>query len=580
MKDKKKFERERLHQIIKIAHHYNLLSNLIRQQNVEQVCDAFEKLGPTFIKLGQVLSTRTDLITEQFAQGLKKLQDDDPIDSFPVVKETFYQSMGKTIEQCFKTFATVPFASGSIGQVYHATLFDGTPVVVKIQHHNSQEIITTDLALIQKALKLVKFTPELTSSVIDINEVFEQIKTSLEQELNTFVELTNGEKFYRLNNHDGIILVPKMYPEYSCTKVLTEQAMSGVSIKKLTEQKPVTQAEHEMRVYLAKTLINNYLKQIFTDNYFHADPHPGNILFEQLAPNDPAYNEEKTQTKTFDLPLNTTISLTKGETMPPYRLVYLDFGMMGTLSKSLANQILNVVIALNSKDHQLIGESILELCNRKGRIDEVAFFGALQTLMMPYLNMEVSEINFATLSFEIIDLCADYNLQMKPEVTLLLKSFSELESIVAKLDPTISFLDVARPFAKKYVLQHFNLENEIDDQLISLYHAANSLPQLPTKLNNFFDNFNLGRGRLNLNFANFPDLIKSMDLIINRLIIAIILAAIIIGSSLLVEGSDNHPTIYNLGVTGYFLSLGITIILVIGSAIQHYKQRKRRNKKD
>lgn len=188
----------------------------------------------------------------------------------------------------FLQFDERPFASGSIGQTHHALLHDHTPVVVKVQHPNVSELVETDLSLFKEALRILKFVPDL--SVIDPKEIFTEIQTSLLTEIDTQIELKNGLEFYRLNNNDGIIRVPKVYPKYSASKILVNQAMPGQSIKKLTATK-ATKADKPLRTILAKTLVKNFIKQVFVDNYFHADPHPGNILFYQLQPDDPEYNE-------------------------------------------------------------------------------------------------------------------------------------------------------------------------------------------------------------------------------------------------------------------------------------------------
>ena len=274
----RKDKRTRLLHIIRIMRNYNMLHNFVHQTHPAEFREALEELGPTFIKAGQLLSTRPDLISPEYIQELRKLQDNVQVDDFQTVAATFKKQTGKSIADTFASFDQKPFASASIGQTHHATLKDGTEVVVKIQHPAVEELVRTDLALFRKALSILKFVPDI--EVIDVNETLDEIRTALLNEINTQVEIQNGIEFYKLNNDDGIIRVPKVYQQYSTSKILVNEAMPGKSIKYLIQQtaEPETQAAKELtatKKYVAKALVQNFIKQVFVDNFFHADPHPG-----------------------------------------------------------------------------------------------------------------------------------------------------------------------------------------------------------------------------------------------------------------------------------------------------------------
>lgn len=266
----------RLREIIAVMRKYHFISNFYHQRDPEAICNALQELGPTFIKLGQILSTRPDLVSADYVRALRKLQDQVTADSFASVQQSFEEATGKTIAAVFKEFDQEPFASASIGQVHHATLLDGTPVVVKVQHPAVTQLVNTDLALLRRAVKMVKYVPANTA-VVDLDRTLDEISSSLLSEINTLQEAHNGEEFYRLNNGQGIFAVPKVYPSYCAPRILVNQAMTGKSIRQLFVV--TTDAEQERNRSLATALVRNFMKQVFVDHFFHADPHPGNILF-------------------------------------------------------------------------------------------------------------------------------------------------------------------------------------------------------------------------------------------------------------------------------------------------------------
>ncbi len=564
-----KEKRDRLLFIIKVLRQHEVLRNFLKQKDPKEVRLALEKLGPTFIKAGQLLSTRPDLISPAFIKEFRKLQDNVQIDPFTTVKKTLEAEYNCPLTDIFLQFDERPFASGSIGQTHHALLHDHTPVVVKVQHPNVSELVETDLSLFKEALRILKFVPDL--SVIDPKEIFTEIQTSLLTEIDTQIELKNGLEFYRLNNNDGIIRVPKVYPKYSASKILVNQAMPGQSIKKLTATK-ATKADKPLRTILAKTLVKNFIKQVFVDNYFHADPHPGNILFYQLQLDDPEYNELQ-PTHQFKKQLkNTSIEATSATTLPPYRLVYLDFGMMGRLTKNLADGIAQIVIALNTKDTRQIGKAVLAVCNRTGPVDEEDFYNELGVFLTPYLNLGLGQIDLASLLFSIVNLCRQNNLQLKSEVTLLIKAFASLEGIVATLDPELSLMEVARPFAREYFKKQFNVKKSLEELGFELYQASKIAPKIPLKFEQLLDVLTQGQGKIAFKLKDQDKLLDRLEKIVNRVILAIILAALIMSSSLLVQGSAAHSASYNIGVLGYLLAAIVVIILIISELHRHFKK--------
>ena len=571
--------RTRLLEIVRVMRNHNVITNFINQRNPREVRLAFQELGPTFIKAGQLLSTRPDLISPAFIAEMRQLQDNVEVDDFASVKTTFEEQTGKKLNEVFSFFDETPFASASIGQTHRASLKDGTKVVVKIQHPEVARLIATDLALFRLALRMTKFTPDI--GAINPREIFNEIRTSLLNEINTEIEIENGQEFYHYNNNDGIIRVPKVYKQYSAQKVLVNSSMPGKSIKNylaqpISKDLAVAESQKAERKYLAQVLVNNFLKQVFEDNFFHADPHPGNILFYRLKEGDPNYQENQAK-EAFSYEFHgNKVVWAKRQPLPPYRLVYLDFGMMGRLTPSMIDGIAQIVLALNTKDIRQIGQAILAVCNQTGPVDSEDFYEELGLFLTPFMNMGLDQIDFPAMLYSVIGLCRKNNLQMKAEVTLLVKAFGSLEGLVSQLDPDLSMMDVARPLGKAYLKRKFNLKTSLEDLSFDTLQSLKATSQLPTKASKFFDVVSSGQTRFSVRYKGQDKLLDRIDHLANRIIIALVLAAIILASSLLVEGSANHPAIYNLGVTGYIVAIVLVALLVLDDLHKRFKKRKRK----
>lgn len=571
--------RTRLLEIVRVMRNHNVITNFINQRNPREVRLAFQELGPTFIKAGQLLSTRPDLISPAFIAEMRQLQDNVEVDDFASVKATFEEQTGKKLSEVFSFFDETPFASASIGQTHRAILKDGTKVVVKIQHPEVARLIATDLALFRLVLRMTKFTPDI--GAINPREIFNEIRTSLLNEINTEIEIENGQEFYHYNNNDGIIRVPKVYKQYSAQKVLVNSSMPGKSIKNylaqpISKDLAVAESQKAERKYLAQVLVNNFLKQVFEDNFFHADPHPGNILFYRLKEGDPNYQENQAK-EAFSYEFHgNKVVWAKRQPLPPYRLVYLDFGMMGRLTPSMIDGIAQIVLALNTKDIRQIGQAILAVCNQIGPVDSEDFYEELGLFLTPFMNMGLDQIDFPAMLYSVIGLCRKNNLQMKAEVTLLVKAFGSLEGLVSQLDPDLSMMDVARPLGKAYLKRKFNLKTSLEDLSFDTLQSLKATSQLPTKASKFFDVVSSGQTRFSVRYKGQDKLLDRIDHLANRIIIALVLAAIILASSLLVEGSANHPAIYNLGVTGYIVAIVLVALLILDDLHKRFKKRKRK----
>lgn len=575
--------RSRLAEIIRVFINYNVVPNFVQQKNPEQVKKAFEELGPTFIKIGQMLSVREDLLSSAFTQTFKTLQDSVPSDTFSTVKKTIETELSLSLSDIFDDFSKSPFASASMGQAHRAKLKNGDSVVVKIQHPNIAEEIRLDLQLFERAIPLIKYIPE--TSVVDLKGVLQEVKRSLINEMDFLKESQNGEQFYQKNNGWKEIRSPKIYDAFCSKKVIVMEEMSGKNLNHLMNAKNGTETfitgiqNKQLKQEVAKLLVENFMKQVFDDGFFHADPHPGNLLFHVLTKEEQTQASRKTETvheKEFGS-FAFRASTSTEDPVAPYTINYIDFGMMGHLSAGLRQKLTQAVLALYTKDAYRIEKAVLRLCQQEGSFDESRFHQELTSFLEQYYDSPIDEINLQEVFTHVVTICHQNNLQFDRDITLLLKAFGTLEGVIRVLDPEVSLMEVASPFAQHYFLTHLDVEDTLKQSGLDLLEGMKAAPKIPQQLHHLLEMWTSGQGKVNLELKKQDKLLSRIESMINRLVFGMILAALIVGSSLLVQAApvENAEVVSLLGIFTYAIAAFVIIFLAIDALIQMYKKRKK-----
>ena len=575
--------RSRLAEIIRVFINYNVVPNFVQQKNPEQVKKAFEELGPTFIKIGQMLSVREDLLSSAFTQTFKTLQDSVPSDTFSTVKKTIETELSLSLSDIFDDFSKSPFASASMGQAHRAKLKNGDSVVVKIQHPNIAEEIRLDLQLFERAIPLIKYIPE--TSVVDLKGVLQEVKRSLINEMDFLKESQNGEQFYQKNNGWKEIRSPKIYDAFCSKKVIVMEEMSGKNLNHLMNAENKTETfitgiqNKQLKQEVAKLLVENFMKQVFDDGFFHADPHPGNLLFHVLTKEEQTQASRKTETvheKEFGS-FAFRASTSAEDPVAPYTINYIDFGMMGHLSAGLRQKLTQAVLALYTKDAYRIEKAVLRLCQQEGSFDESRFHQELTSFLEQYYDSPIDEINLQEVFTHVVTICHQNNLQFDRDITLLLKAFGTLEGVIRVLDPEVSLMEVASPFAQHYFLTHLDVEDTLKQSGLDLLEGMKAAPKIPQQLHHLLEMWTSGQGKVNLELKKQDKLLSRIESMINRLGFGMILAALIVGSSLLVQAApvENAEVVSLLGIFTYAIAAFVIIFLAIDALIQMYKKRKK-----
>lgn len=518
---------KRFKEILKILTKYGFkfLIDTKNTKSPKNLRRAFESLGPTFIKIGQILSSRPDILPEEYNEELSKLQDEVSPEKYEDIDRVFFSEFNKNIQDCFLYFEKTPLASGSIAQVHNATLKDGKKVVVKIQRPEIKEKMQIDINILYRIIKLAK--NKFKNALIDPEEALDELLFSIEQELNFKLEYKNMIKFKGLNRNINFCYVPYVLEELSGVKVLTMEKIHGFKINNLTKLK----SQNYDLQNLGEKLALFFFKQVFTDGFFHGDPHAGNLIISDK------------------------------------KICFVDFGIMGIISSNLKSLLNEIIIAIVQKDIDKLVSLIISLGVRKEFVDRNKLYEDIEMFLVNYLSTSLKNIKISVLMTEIFKCAKDNKITLPKNLILLVKSLIIIEGLITEISPELNILDIAIPFLKQnnkfYYFENINL----DDLLITSYNFIKNFSKLPMKSVELMEGILNGRAKIQLKFNKIDDSINQLNKMVNRLSISMIVCSMIISSSLILN-LNIGPKIYNIPLIGIgyfilFIIIGIALIISI-----------------
>ncbi len=491
----------------------------------EKVRLILEELGATYIKLGQVLSTRPDLIPKEYIDELSKLQDEALPLSFDEVREVVEQELGKSLEEIFAHFESTPIASASLAQVHRAKLRSGESVVVKVQRPNIARTIEADIALLHQLASLVEARVREARRYNLVGIVNEFAKT-IRRELDFMREGRNAERFARNFSSVEYIRIPRIYWEYTTRRVLCMEYIEGVKISRVEELR----ARGFDLTLIAERLAKAFMKQYFVDGFFQADPHPGNLL------------------------------VLEGE-----RIAMVDFGMVARIDSELKDKLADLAIAIVDRDVERVVEQLLRIGIVTPESDLAEFRSDIEDLIMEYYDTRLSQVNVAALLHEMLEIALKHRVMMPPNFAFLIKSMVTIESVARALDPELNFTLVAKPFVKEMIRQRLAPKRLAKDFLRELSEFVKSLSRIPSTAEAVLRRAE--EGRLTLQHRGFSDLLYELEVMSNRISFALITSAIVVASALVMQ-TDKGPALLGyplFGILGFLFAsvLGTVLLLSI-----------------
>ncbi len=500
-------------------------AGVVRLSTGERLRLALQELGPTFVKLGQLLSTRPDLLPSEIQSELARLQDEVPPVPFDQVRAVVEKDLGASLEALFREFSPVPAAAASVAQVHRALLPSGEAVAVKVVRPGIAPVIDADLGILaalvgmaeKRSAVFARFRPQ---------EVLEEFRRYLTRELDLTHEAATMARFAENFRDDPGIVIPGVHLALTGSSVLTMEWIDGIPLSRtgFLREKGFDLAR------LGRTGAGGVLRQVFEFGLFHGDPHPGNVLVTSDG-----------------------------------RLALLDFGIVGRLSEELRDQVTDLLLGLVRPDADLACRAIIDLAGDGEGVDEVALREEVADFTGRYHGVPLKMLLPQRLLGDAFAIMRRQGISIPPQLALLVKVLTQVDGVGRSLDPGFSVVEEARPFVERLVEKRFSPARLLRDGKRALGETRRLVRRLPGDVAEILRRLRGGRFRMEMEHAGLSRLLGEMDRVSNRLSVAVIIAAVIVGSSLIltIQRGPQFLGLPVLGVAGFVFAGGLGLWLVV-----------------
>ena len=503
----------------------------ITQFNIwEKVRFVLEELGPTFIKFGQIASNRRDMFPNELVDELEKLQDAVPPFPFHEVKNIIQEDFGKPLEEVFQSFSKTPTASASIAQVHRAVLYSGEAVAVKVRRPNIEEVITADIDIMYRLASIIeRYGSEFPT--LSPTELVEEFEKQIWKEVDFYHELLNIKKFKDTIRKNKYIYAPGIYKEYSTKRILTLEFIEG---RKLGEVIRDNSGAYD-KALIADRGADVLLKQIFIDGFFHADPHPGNMM-----------------------------------ALPGNRLCFLDFGMMGSIPRNQQNAINSMLLGMVRRDSLMITGAVMKLTDARLHVKQDVLEQAIYEYMDEYLELPLEDIDFSQSVNDLIDLIVQFHIKVPTNLTLVAKTLMIIEGVGRAMNPQFKTIEKIEAFSAELFLKKFNPERMGNEFMVSMEEYGDLIRNFPIHINYLFNQAREHKLRVPIEHQGLDPVRETIDKVGSRLVFGFVLSALLISSALIVQAGvgPEWRGMSIFGVVGFALGGVMGGILLISSVIR------------
>lgn len=481
---------------------------------------AMEELGPTFIKLGQILSTRPDVLPREYVEEFGKLQDKIPSIPLAEVLRQVEDELGGPAAEFFAEFSPEPLAAASIAQVHRGRLLSGEEVVIKVQRPGIDGTVETDLDILAGLAYLVEHhIPQ--ADIYDPVGVVKEFRRTIKREMDFTREGRTIDRFAANFTGDATVYTPKVYWDYTSQRVLTMEYVPGIKISQLYD----LQESNYDRKAIARHGATAILRQVLVHGLFHGDPHPGNL---------------------FVLPSNT--------------VCFIDYGMVGRLDDDLKFLLVDLLVGVLQRDVDRIIALLLYSNDLSDEVDLKGLKRDLSEFIDTYYELDLSQINAGKLLTEFVEILTSYRIRFNPDLMLLAKALITIEGIGRQLDPEFNMIGHLRPFMEKIVRDRVS-PAALSKELLRVTQSYGALAKsLPRDIKEFINRINRNKFKIDLEHRGLEKLITDLDKSSNRISFSMLIAALIIGSSLIMQ-TNKGPMLFGFPVLGF---LGYSIAGFLG----------------
>lgn len=499
--------------------------NISGMDTPQRIRLAMQELGPTFIKLGQILSTRVDLFPPEWISEFEKLQDQVPPVSFEKLRQQLTEDLGAPPESIFPHLDTEPLAAGSIAQVHRARLDDGTEVVLKIRRPDIRPVIEADLRLLARVAEMADKEMEEIRH-FHPKEVVRQFTLSLRRELDMISECHHMERIARNFEGQPDIVIAKVYWQWTCERLNVQTYLKGIHGNNL---KAIEKAGLDRKL-LAQNGANAVLKMVLEDGFYHADPHAGNVFY-----------------------------------LPQNHLAFIDFGMVGHLSQNRREQVVDLLNGMVSKDVAEVTDVLLEWANDID-VDSENLAIEVDAFLDNYHSVPLKELKLTAMLNDITVILRDHKISLPPDLSMLFKVFITLEGLGRQLDPEFDMVATASPFLKKAIFSRYKPEAIARRGIRNLSSIIDVFGSLPQDVRRLIRAAKRGSLRVNIDITRLEKFGRQLDKSASRITVGLITSALIVGSSIVMTVSGG-PTLMGLPLFGFlgFLAAGIGGIWILVS---------------
>ncbi len=493
------------------------MAELVALPTPVRVRRALEEMGPSFVKLGQVLATRVDLFPPEWIAEFGKLQNRAPEVPWEEIRQQMLEDLGASPEAVFAWVDRVPLAAASIAQVHRARLHDGTEVIIKVRRPGIRRVVEADMRLLHRAAQAIEARFEELQQ-FHPSAMVRQFKVSLGRELDLAAECRHAERIAASFEGSDDIIVPAVHWQYTGERMNVQDFIDGIG---LSDMAAVDAAGLDRRL-IARRGANAVLKMMFEDGFFHADPHPGNVF-----------------------------------AMPGNRIALIDYGMVGRLSDSRRNQVIGLLDALVSRDAERVTDVLLEWATDP-HVDESQMAMDVDALVDQYHGIALGQLNLATMLGDVTTLLRANRLGLPADLALMIKVFVTLEGLGSTLDPDFDMAGEAAPFLRRAMLARYSPSTLARQGARTLADAAQILAVLPRDIRRLMRSARRGDVKLNLDINHLDAFGIELNRATNRLTVGVVLAALIVGSSIALT-VDGGPQLLGLPAFGLLGFLGAAV---------------------
>lgn len=510
-------------------------NQITRGVTPEKLRMILEELGPTYIKLGQIMSLHSDFLPKAYCDELLKLNSDVTPMPFDDVEDVINHSYGQDWRELFQFIEEAPLGSASIAQVHRARLKNGEEVIIKVERKGIYDTMARDIGLLHRLVKLIPPVGDF-KNLVDLDMVLDELWSVAQEEMDFLKEAANMDEFSRNNASVQYVTTPKLYHEYSTGHVLVMEYIDGYS---LDDVESLQNAGYDMDEIGTK-FVNNFIKQVMDDGFFHADPHPGNVKIRDG------------------------------------KIVWIDMGMMGRLSEKDRHTMIKGIRGIALHDISMVENSVLEIGEFRGKPDRERLYQDLKKFIADYGTTSMGSLDVAAAIAGLVEIMKQNRISLPHGVSMLCRGLTHIQGVLAVISPDINMMQIAVNRYTEDFLKNINWKSEFQKQARIVYRSVNKGVEIPGLVTDILKEHLEGQSVVNIDLHSSEDLTNVISAAIRNIVVGLCVAALLIASSVICT-TDMTPKILGipaLGFAGYAFAMVVSIFLTVRYLWSKRKKRK------